>query len=250
MKLIMKITGALLAVVMLAACGSNVNPKESDGTSTPPVSSSRTSDKETESQEQEEPRTGAIPVMDAAFYRGTITEIKDMGGTTVFTLLGAPGAGFGPAIDIAFGDSPQIEFNPAELKVGDQVEAYYGVPLDTEKIAYYNAISAVKLFEEAATNYNGIVVEIVPGKNPGEGRLVMKALDAKETTDPEEQMLQQFVFNYGSQTRWVKGLSPQDVKPGDKLNIYHRGIATMSIPPQGIPLEIRVMAEDERLAAN
>ena len=37
--------------------------------------------------------------------------------------------------------------------------------------------------------------------------------------------------------------APEALKEGALLNIYHKGIATRSLPPQGVALEVRLLAQ-------
>ena len=44
------------------------------------------------------------------------------------------------------------------------------------------------------------------------------------------------IFHYNAYTDFTQGV--ESLEPGDQLSIYHRGVATLSIPPQGSALEI------------
>lgn len=190
-------------------------------------------------------RQGAVPVADAAFHRGTVTKVETIGGVQAYTLTGSPGSGYG-VLAVAFDSHTHMDFDPAQLAVGDQIEVYYSglsCALD-EKLAYVVSISAARLFPEEATNYNGILVEVTAGDKAGEGSLVMRSLGSEAKADPGEEALQEFVFHYSSETLFRMGLAPEELRPGDELNIYHRGVSTMSIPPQGFALEVRRMAEE------
>ena len=244
-----RLVSAVLLVSLLAGCaGTGETPQSQTSSSQPEESSSSSSSSQSQqlpgrSEEEIAPTGGAEPVMDAAFHRGTIAEIGTAGQVTTYTLMGAPGSGYG-ALTVTFDQNTRMDFDPAQLQVGDQVELYYsGLSCALEEdVPYVAAISAAKLLPEESTNYNGVVVEVRPGDKEGEGSLVMRALDAAQTGDPGEDALEQFVFHYAPQTQWRLGLSVEELQPGDELNIYHRGVATMSIPPQGSALEIRRMA--------
>ena len=53
--------------------------------------------------------------------------------------------------------------------------------------------------------------------------------------------MKQFVFHTGPDTQFYT--SAGDLKEGALLNIYHKGIATRSLPPQGVALEVRLLAQ-------
>ena len=53
--------------------------------------------------------------------------------------------------------------------------------------------------------------------------------------------MKQFVFHTGPDTQFYT--SAGDLKEGALLNIYHKGIATRSLPPQGVALEVRPLAQ-------
>ena len=246
----------LLAGIMLLGTASGCSgpapeavPSESGQSASPSAAGEASSLPATGSPQEEEAESmetvGAQPVTDAAFHRGTITSIDVVGGMQTFTLTGAAGSGYG-VLTVAFDQYTAMDFDPGELEKGDQVEVYFSglsCALD-EKLAYVVALSAAKLPPEEATHYNGVVVEVLPGDEPGEGTLVMRPLGSQAEADPGEEARQEFVFHYGPQTVWRAGLIPEETAPGDELHIYHRGVATMSIPPQGSALEIGLLTPE------
>ncbi len=84
--------------------------------------------------------------------------------------------------------------------------------------------------------YNGILVE-KGEREDGSVDLVVVPLDTPSESwgDP----MRQFVFHTGESTQFR--LAPEALKEGALLNIYHKGIATRSLPPQGVALEVRLL---------
>ena len=57
--------------------------------------------------------------------------------------------------------------------------------------------------------------------------------------DQWEDPMMQFIFHTGDQTQFY--CDEAALEEGTLLNVYHRGTATMSIPPQGSALELRLL---------
>ena len=85
-----------------------------------------------------------------------------------------------------------------------------------------------------AVYYNGILTA-VQEKEDGSVDLVM--VPEGTAQDQWEDPMVQFVFHTGDETQFYCNL--EDLTEGTLLNIYHKGIMTMSIPPQGVALEVR-----------
>ncbi|MEG0541208.1 MAG: hypothetical protein RR528_02675 [Angelakisella sp.] len=234
MKKLFAISISALLILGLAACGSTPPPTSSAPSisvepSPPPVSESESG------SSNSLPEAPPIPA-DAAMYRGTITNVTQEGDNHIVTLEQAEGTDFGaPSLKFAFTKDTYAGFTP---EVGQYLEVYYGrapgQPLDVA--ATHNIITAIKYQEAGMVNFNGTLksVEAHPEK-PGQGWLVVESLSA-------EGMQGEIRFNYGSEDTQFY-LNFDELKPGDKLNIFHPGVFTMSLPPQGSALEVRKYVE-------
>ena len=125
-------------------------------------------------------------------------------------------------------------FTSAVLQEGDRLEIFYS-PAGGEG-ASQKVIAANKLLPAEGVYYNGILVE-KGEREDGSVDLVMVPLDTPSESwgDP----MRQFVFHTGESTQFR--LAPEALKEGALLNIYHKGIATRSLPPQGVALEVRLL---------
>lgn len=84
--------------------------------------------------------------------------------------------------------------------------------------------------------YNGILVELET-REDGTVDLVMvpQGTPLEDWGDP----MNQFIFHTGPETCFAT--PPGELPEGGLLTICHKGIATRSIPPQGVALEVRPM---------
>lgn len=171
-------------------------------------------------------------VADAAMYRGTITEVYESEGNTVIKLEQAAGTNFGsPSLTLNITKDTALSFEKADLKEGVYLEAFYN-PANASVLQAEDAIQLNKLIDAKSSIYNGTVVSITPDKDQnGFGDIQLKDLNGENET----------IFHYSDKTSIQIDLAK--VKAGDKLNIYHKGAFTRSIPPQGNALEIRAAAD-------
>lgn len=175
-----------------------------------------------------------LTVADAFLYRGNVikSELKD--GKLVVTLQQATGTNFGaPTLTFGISDDSRISFPAEQLASldGKYIEVYYSymtknAPNPDE---VYDAIAVNSYGEEGMVNFNGTVTEIVPDADkPGEGRLLMTGDDGNDF---------QVYFLYSGETQFYMNFD--DIKVGDKLNIFHSPAMAMSMPPQCSAYEIR-----------
>ena len=129
-------------------------------------------------------------------------------------------------------------FDLSEIALGDHLEVYYNPPAEEEgeacAITCYPVIAVNRLMPAEAVYYNGILTA-VQEKEDGSVDLVM--VPEGTAQDQWEDPMVQFVFHTGDETQFYCNL--EDLTEGTLLNIYHKGIMTMSIPPQGVALEVR-----------
>lgn len=177
-----------------------------------------------------------IVVADAALYRGTIVALVETEGGKLVTLEQAAGTDFGaPSRTFLIDDATSASFEADRLVQGAYLGVYYGRapgqalgPDEAQR-----AIGANLYPEAGLVVFNGTIQEIQPAEGvENEGSLVMEELD---TGSP-------VVFHFGGGTTQFY-LNEHDLKPGDRLNILHRGAYTRSIPPQGFALEVRPYVE-------
>lgn len=236
-KLLLLTVTLLLAAITCAACAQNPAAPEISTSSAPETSLELTEIAPAESlpETSEASAPEHLVVADAAMYRGLVYSVEETEDGKIITLQEAAGTDFGADV-LKFRITADTKLSFEEpIAAGDTFyyEVYYGVApgqtLDAESVQ--DAIAMNRYFDVAAVNFNGTLKEILPSDKAGEGQLVMEAL----------QDLQEVVFNYSAEVQFYLDFAA--LKPGDKLNIFHKGIYTMSIPPQGIPLEVRYYAE-------
>lgn len=225
-----------------AACSQPAAPPAPSGLSEPPVTPAASEDPasrpEEGEKEEEKEDTAMEPlyVADAARYRGTVAAMEtDVNGEVTYRLTAFPGSGLAEQLVAAFTDSSRTSFDPATIREGDHLEVFYHSPGgDGCALTACDVIAANRLLPAEAVYYNGILVERQEQED-GSVDLVMVPLD----TPPESRQdpMLQFVFHTGEDTRFR--LSPEALTEGAELNIYHRGISTRSIPPQGAALEVQ-----------
>ena len=174
---------------------------------------------------ESEPEEPDLLVADAAMYRGTITSMAEGASSLLLTLEQAKGTNFGAAsIEALLPPEAVLTFPIGELEEGGYLEIYYGGPLEAQPVT----VIAANLYPSAEmVNFNGVVGELRPDPE-GAGTIVLFDIENG----------QEVVYHYAvGQTQLYLDLT--QIQPGDQLNIFHRGIYTMSLPPQGSALEIR-----------
>lgn len=181
-----------------------------------------------------------LEVADAARYRGTLVELTPQpGGSQLLVLEAAPGSGQASQMALVLTPDSRTNFPKAELALGDHLEVYYGVrPQGDSSPAAI--IAANRLPDAQMVYYNGTLLEV--SESDQGRRLLLQNLDTPENTPENELYLYQTIFWVGDEARLY--LSEDQLVPGIQLNIFHKGIYTMSLPPQGIALEVRVAAVD------
>ena len=190
-----------------------------------------------EPKAQPEAKTAEAPLLiaDAAMYRGAVTEVEQTKDGTVVSLEQAKGTDFGAdSMRFLLGADTKLSFEIESLAVGGYLEVFYGVQ-PGEKADVQTVIPAIsaKLYASAEmVNFNGTLEQVVSGQKEGTGKLVLTDLESGQTV----------IFNYSEEDTQIY-LNLGGLQTGDRLNIFHRGIFTRSLPPQGSPLEIRRMAE-------
>lgn len=242
-----RITAALLALAAccaVAACthpapaAAPSDPSSAIATPLPPKAEEPEPQPEPEEteREKEEPAMEQLYVADAARYRGTVASIDtDITGTVMYRLTAFPGSGLAEQLMVVFTDESRTSFDLASIQAGDHLEVFYS-PAEGETcgLTCYDVIAANKLLPAEGVYYNGILVEQEVLED-GSIDLVMvpQGTPLENWGDP----MMQFVFHTGPETQFR--MSTQDLEEGMLLNIYHKGIATRSIPPQGVALEVR-----------
>lgn len=266
MKKLLILTLCALLTMGVAACGTPA-PSSSDAPSlsvvpTPPPESS--SDNSAQPEPAQQP---PIPA-DAAMYRGTVTALESITDPAAsstdpllrVTLTQAEGTDFGaPSLQFDFTTDTYADFTPEE---GQYLEVYYGrapgQALDTK--AAHKALTAIKYHSAEMVLFNGYIKAIEPNTDkPDTGRLIMVPVreDANDKAElPGEgessgSMVDPLVtipsvneihYNYDkAQTKFY--LDFDQLKVGDRLNIFQSGAMTMSLPPQAFAIEVRPYAE-------
>lgn len=163
------------------------------------------------------------PFDEWSIYRGTITNINKSGDDRVLTLEKAKGTPFPKTMTIKLDGSTVGDQKLAEYKKGDFIEVFYPVERGIKIPAAY---TIQKLLGAEALVYQGVLDEIRKNQEkPGNGVLIMKNQDGEEIW-----------FHYSNTTEFKTPLS--QLRAGDSLSIYHRGIMALSLPGQGFALEI------------
>lgn len=188
--------------------------------------------------EEGENAVESLYVADASRYRGTVASIDTvLSGETIYKLEAFQGSGLPEQLLVTL-EGADAGFDLSEIALGDHLEVYYNPPAEEEgeacAITCYPAIAVNKLMPAEAVYYNGILTA-VQEKEDGSVDLVM--VPEGTAQDQWEDPMVQFVFHTGDETQFYCNL--EDLTEGTLLNIYHKGIMTMSIPPQGVALEVR-----------
>lgn len=162
----------------------------------------------------------------AQTYRGIVTNIINADKQTTISLKRATGSDFSEdSLDIVFDNTTKSTIKKDEIKKDMYLEVYYEPVSSEAKSKNPIAISIEKLLEADMINYSAIIQSIEEGKDKS-GIITVTDLDGKVET----------VFHYSPATYFK--LPIEDLKKGTKVNIYNRGVFTLSIPAQGSALEI------------
>lgn len=168
-------------------------------------------------------------------YRGTVTAVEHPAdGETVCRLTAFPGSGFSEELLVAVTPDTKADFDLAEIKEEDHLEVTFP-PTEEEVDGPVRLLEVVRLFPAEMVYYNGIMVE-KEIDDDGSIDLVMvpQGTPLESWGDP----MKQFIFH----AAYAEFFTPaEELSEGVLLNIYHKGIATFSIPPQGSALEVRIM---------
>lgn len=190
--------------------------------------------------EKEETAMDQLYVADAARYRGTVASIDaDIAGGLMYRLAAYPGTGLPEQLMIVFTGDSRTSFPQDTIREGDHLEVFYQpVEGETCGLTCYEVIAANRLLPAEGVYYNGILVEQNTMED-GTADLVMvpQGTPLENWGDP----MKQFVFHTGPDTQFY--MAEDDLAEGALLNIYHKGIATRSLPPQGVALEVRLLAQ-------
>lgn len=219
---------AFILTFSFAACSQK--PAESESVPEKPLQSESSQDSSA-AENETDVENKKVEVADAAMYRGTIISIEDTDDGKQITLEQAEGTNFGaPTLNFLMTENTTTSFEESELATGKYLEVFYGLAedetLDSEK--QYSIIGANLYPETDIVNFNGIIKEFKTDENKqNEGIILLE--DSKND--------QEVLFHYSNDTNFY--LDPIQLKQGDAINIFHTGIFTRSLPPQGSALEIR-----------
>lgn len=246
-KRMIAVLAALAVCCAVAACANPAPAAPSDPSSAlaTPVAESPAAaepepepepDPDPETETKEEPPMERIVVADAACYRGTVTSIDStLTNEVIYRLTAFPGSGMQEQLLVVPTPDTRANFDLDTIREGDHLEVFYAPPEGIGcGLTCYDVIAANKLLPAEAVYYNGILVE-AEDREDGSTDLVMVPLDTPQ--EDWQNPMMQFVFHTGPETQFR--MSTQDLEEGMLLNIYHKGIATRSIPPQGVALEVR-----------
>lgn len=231
-----KISLFLIASILslsLMACGADA-PAVQEESPAGPDPSQETPLEEEPAQEEENLASGKVFIADAALYRGTVTAVETTEEGTLLTLEQAPGTDFGsPSRQFLLTEESRLSFKSEQIVPNVYLEVYY-----TGKNPEEAALILGANFYEAAemVNFNGTLSSVWESPDrPGQGSLAMVERDTGEEVH----------FNYDKNGGTQFYLDFDALQPGDELNIFHQGIYTLSLPPQGIALEVRPYAAPE-----
>lgn len=214
----------------LMACGTDAPAIQEETPADPDPSQETPLDKEAE-QEEESFDSGKVYIADAALYRGTVTAMEAAEEGTLLTLEQAPGTDFGsPSRQFLLTEESRLSFKSEQISQNIYLEVYYTVENPEEAALILGA----NFYETAEmVNFNGTLSSVWESPDrPGQGMLAMVERNTGEEVH----------FNYDKNGGTQFYLEFDALQPGDELNIFHRGIYTLSLPPQGIALEVRYYA--------
>ena len=173
-----------------------------------------------------------LVISDSMMYRGTVLSIDSLPDSDaeilLLTLMSVDGTGFSPStLPVAITEETKLSFEKQKLEKGAYLEVYYGAN-PKEKQQYAKAIAVNLLIPAERSVFNGELVEIIENSEDKDKiSLLLEPLDEGMET----------VFHISDKTQLYIKL--EELKKGDKINIYYNGIATFSIPPQSTAMEIR-----------
>lgn len=236
-----KLTLFLIASILslsLMACGNTPVEEET------PAPSQQSSEEAAEGGNEEaieaEPASQQLFIADSAMYRGTITAMEETDKGTLVTLKQADGTDFGAATQkFLITQDTQTSFEEEMLVNNAYLEVYYNGGSQEE----ISSVIAANIYEAAEmVNFNGTLKEVLKNPDrPKEGQLVMTDMTTNE----------EILFHYDNNGGTQFYLNFEELKPGDQLNIFHKGMFTLSLPPQGIAVEVRpYTAEGESVKPN
>ena len=163
---------------------------------------------------------GRFIVADAPMYRGTVVDSAPENGIYKFKLESAPGTNFGyPSILMHTDENTRTDFSLEDIALGDYLEVFYA---DRNNGLPPVIIAANLLPPAEICIFNGELLKYYEN-----GTLEMEPLGGGETV----------VFNFDSSTSFY--IDKSGLVQGVRLNIFHRGVFTRSIPPQGFAMEVR-----------
>ncbi|MEG1965900.1 MAG: hypothetical protein RR064_07085 [Oscillospiraceae bacterium] len=166
-----------------------------------------------------------VMIADAALYRGELVEI-DIDGKWV--LAQVEGRNYGKEKLIC--DISETNFISPQDKVsiGDYLEVYYGIG-NSEILS---DTSQVEVKPIVLTELSPSKICVINGK--------ITSVDEKSVTvTSDENSEKTFVMHITDETK----IYASELAVGDKLSIYHSGMLTRSIPPQGTAIEISIINE-------
>ncbi|MDR0768003.1 MAG: hypothetical protein LBE57_06165 [Methanosarcinales archaeon] len=177
------------------------------------------------------------PVGDIAMYRGNVTNISTVNGTTTITLAQVRGTNFGaPNMTFVVDNNSRLNFNVSDLRQGQYVEVFYG---SSNNSTEPRTIIVANLLQYAnMTVYNGAIVTVTSVTPPPNGTTVAGQLEIRL----ENNSL--MIFNYDDSTQFYMNMS--DLTAGTEVNIFAGWIITASEPPQVFAYEVRPFYTLER----
>ncbi|WNY28949.1 hypothetical protein MmiEs2_11620 [Methanimicrococcus stummii] len=175
------------------------------------------------------PAEPIAPPADAARYRGNVTGISVTNNETIMTLEKVKGTGGDASMNFVFGDNSKANFNLTDLKIGQYIEVYYGIPAGDVKPDPATVIVANVLQNADMVVYSGEIVNVTPAVDVNNSTYVGK-LEVKLENNTT------MIFNCGNSTQFYMNMS--DVTAGTKVSIYANWIIQTSMPPQTTAYEV------------
>ncbi|MDV0444827.1 hypothetical protein MmiAt1_03700 [Methanimicrococcus sp. At1] len=181
------------------------------------------------------PPAPIAPPADTAMYRGNVTNISTANNETIMTLAQVNGTNYGAAnMNFVFGDNSKANFNLTDLKVGQYIEVYYGIPAGDVRPDPATVVVANVLPNADLVVYSGEIVNVTPAVNVSNSTYVGK-LEVKLENNTT------MIFNCGNSTQFYMNMS--DVAAGTKVSIYGNWVIQTSMPPQTTAYEVRTYSE-------
>lgn len=239
-----RITLVLLALAACCAIAACANPGGPARTADPssalatPVAELPDPAPQTDYEEEKTSMDDLIYITDAARYRGTVASIdKTLTGQVIYRLVAFPGSGMPEQLLVVPTPDTLSSFDFADVQVGDHMEVFYNPPEEAGcGLTCYDILGANLLFPAEMVYYNGILAE---KDDDGNGNVDLVMVPEGTPQENWRDPMRQFVFHAGPETQFFTPV--EELEEGASLNIYHRGISTRSIPPQGVALEVRLV---------